>query len=87
MRIRIQAANGIPSRFKIWDDETGEKIGLVQSVTLKVSVTGATFQFNRFDPADYTANGSDAKLIASPVLKGKFYPDVSPVGAEFVFED
>ncbi len=76
MKIRIEAGNGIPERFKLYDMETGEKLGLVQEVNLEVTVKGSRLRFvtqvlndNQRGTANYYG-----KFI-SPWLTGKFASD------------
>jgi len=85
MKIRMETIDGNPIRFKLYDEETEVKLGLVQSVTLTVTVDGATLQFTRIDPEtlviDEEKRTYTGTLITSPLLEGKFD------GSQYVFED
>ncbi len=83
MRIRIEAGNCVPERFKLFDMETGEKLGLVQEVDLEVTVKGSRLRFitqvlnhSQMGTADYYG-----KFIG-PWLTGKFAND----GSLYYFE-
>ena len=83
MKIRIETNDGNPNRFKLFDMETGEKLGLVQEVNLEVTVKGSRLRFvtqvlndNQRGTANYYG-----KFI-SPWLTGKFAND----GSLYYFE-
>ena len=85
MKIRLEPGDGRPERFKLFDEEAGQKLGLVQSATLTLTPNDATLQFTRIDPATVFINDEartyDGTLMTSPVLKGKHEDD------KFVFVD
>jgi hypothetical protein len=76
MKIRIEAGNGVPERFKLFDMETGEKLGLVQEVNLQVSVKGSKLRFVT-QVLDHNEKGTATygPKILSPWLTGKFASD------------
>lgn len=80
MKVRIEGGNGFTSRFKIWDVETGQKLGLVKTAQLKVDTVGSCLQLVRQDP-------ETLELFISPWMRGKWEGQDSPgSNREFIFE-
>ncbi|GEM_PF-3930628 len=78
MKIKIDAGDCRPIRFKLVDMETGEKLGLVQEATLEVTVTGSRLRFVT-QVIDYPVDGSGTATygpkVISPWLTGKYASD------------
>jgi len=84
MKIRIEAGDGTPNRFRLFDMETGEKIGLVQEVDLQVTVKGSKLRFVT-QILDHNEGGTAAygPKVLSPWLTGKLAND----GKLYYFEE
>lgn len=74
MKVQLKLADGNPSRVKLYDAESGVKLGLVKSVELKISIGEATMRYSR-------GNTKDAEVFMSPWLKGK-----ETTNGSFVFD-
>ena len=89
MRVRIEVGDGRPKRFKLFDVDTGKKIGLVQSVELNVNIDIAVMRFEVMLTGCSTFNGEEYWTVAASGLKTYLTPWLRGVENEqgFVFED
>lgn len=76
MKIKLEAANGNSRRMKLYDAETGIKLGRVQSINLEATLGGETLQFIQILPIT-------DELYVSPKLVGVWSDD----HREFWFEE
>ena len=100
MKIRIEGQDGNPRRFKLYDVDSGKKIGLVQSVELNMTIDTAVMRFERMPMKNkgefnggvyFSADPNDIKL--SPWLRGtlneknEYIFETMPGEADLTFEN